>query len=253
MDGPSSREYWGLSFDPWPQRSLKWPDPREKPAPCTYRPYSSSELRKYLTHTPDEYRPHVLALVLLMLRDGELRGLRWADLNEKRRVCCIEQQQSRGHGMTTTKTEASQAEIPVPSILLDVLCEHKRTQASIRLKATKWEDNDLIFCTSKGTPMYHNWFVRKINGKSLNGRIAEAAGVRYVSEHTLRKTGATILETELLAPRQVVQAALRHCGISARASPTSTCATTQRPCGPTSRSWRWWSRTVWPQLGHKVE
>ena len=84
----------------------------------------------------------------------------------------------------------------------------------MRLKMREWEDNDLIFCTSKGAPMFHTWFTRKIHGKSLGERIAEKAGVRYVSEHTLRKTGATILETELLAPRRSVQAALRHRGQS---------------------------------------
>ena len=210
MDGQEARAFWGVSFDPWPQRSLKWPDPREKPAPHTYAPYSSEELQKYLSATPDEYKPHMLALALLMLRDGELRGLRWADLDEERKVCRIEQQQSRKHGMTTTKTAASEAEIPVPSVLLDALREHKKRQAEVRLRVRKWQDNDLIFCTAKGTPLLHNWFVRKINGKSLNERISEAAGLRRVSEHTLRKTGATLLEVELRVPRAVVQAALRH-------------------------------------------
>ena len=210
MDGKASREYWGISFDPWPQRSLKWPDPREKPAPHTYAPYNSDELRRYIKATPDEYQPYILALVLLMLRDGELRGLKWSDLDEEGRVCRIQRQHSRKHGMTTTKTAASEAAIPIPSVLIDALREHRQRQASMRLRVRKWNDNDLIFSTSKGTPMYWNWFTKKLHGKSLGERIAEAAGVRYISEHTLRKTGATILETELRAPRQVVQAALRH-------------------------------------------
>ncbi len=84
----------------------------------------------------------------------------------------------------------------------------------MRLKMREWEDNDLIFCTNKGTPMYYTWFTRKIQGRCLGERIAEAAGVRYVSEHALRKSGATIMETELHAPRQVVKAALRHRGQS---------------------------------------
>jgi integrase len=50
--------------------------------------------------------------------------------------------------------------------------------------------------------------------QEFNRAIAKAAGVRYVSQHTLRKTGATILETELHAPREAVRAALRHQGRS---------------------------------------
>jgi hypothetical protein len=77
-------------------------------------------------------------------------------------------------------------------------------------KGDKWQDNDLIFPTSKGTPLYHNWFCKKVAGASLNEEIAKRAGVRRISEHSLRKTGATILETELGASREIVKAALRH-------------------------------------------
>ncbi|MEC8990307.1 MAG: hypothetical protein VX656_03590 [Candidatus Latescibacterota bacterium] len=44
----------------------------------------------------------------------------------------------------------------------------------------------------------------------MNEEIAERAGIRRISEHSLRKTGATILETELGVSREIVKAAL--CG-----------------------------------------
>ena len=215
LDGPASREYWGLSFDPWPLRRLKWPSAREKPAPRTYAPYNSTELRQYLNATPDDLLPRMLTLVCLMLRDGEFRGMRWADLDEEQAVYHVRQQHSRSYGMGTTKTESSEAEIPVPAVLLDALRQHKKHQAEQRLKkGDKWQDNDLIFPTSKGTPLYANWFCKKVAGTSLNEKIAAQAGVRRVSEHTLRKTGSTILETELGATREVAMAALRHTGKS---------------------------------------
>jgi integrase len=71
----------------------------------------------------------MLALVCLMLRDGELRGMRWADLKEKRAVYHVRQQHSRAHGMGTTKTETSETEIAVPDVLLDALRQHKKQQA----------------------------------------------------------------------------------------------------------------------------
>ena len=52
MDGGQSRQYWGISFDPWPQRGLKWPDNRERPAPRTYVPYSVDEAHQYLSGPP---------------------------------------------------------------------------------------------------------------------------------------------------------------------------------------------------------
>ena len=206
LDGPVARTYWGISFDPWPQRRLKWPDAREKPAPRTYEPYSIKEMRQYLTATPDRLRPHVLAIVCLMLRDGEFRGMRWADLDEERGVYFVRQQQSRVHGMATTKTESSTAEVPVAGVLLDALMDHKKHQVEMRLKkGDKWQDHDLIFTTSKGTALPH-WQM----SQRWNPEIAKAAGVCYISLHTLRKTGSTILETELGSRRETVQAALRH-------------------------------------------
>ena len=44
----------------------------------------------------------------------------------------------------------------------------------------------------------------------MNEEIAERADIRRISEHSLRKTGATILETELGVSREIVKAA--HCG-----------------------------------------
>jgi len=37
----------------------------------------------------------------------------WADLNETRGVYFVRQQYSRTHGMTSTKTDTSEAEVPV--------------------------------------------------------------------------------------------------------------------------------------------
>jgi integrase len=93
----------------------------------------------------------------------------------------------------------------VPQLLLDELQEHKRRQAEMRLKVgEKWQDHGLIFTGSKGRVLPHYWMYQ-----GLNSEIAEKAGVRYVSLHTLRKTGATIVES-LGVSRAETQVALRH-------------------------------------------
>ena len=93
----------------------------------------------------------------------------------------------------------------MPQLLLDELQEHKRRQAEMRLKVgEKWQDHGLIFTGSKGRVLPHYWMYQ-----GLNSEIAEKAGVRYVSLHTLRKTGATIVES-LGVSRAETQVALRH-------------------------------------------
>lgn len=84
MDGEDSRQYWGITFDPWPRRRFNWPDERERPAPNTYLPYTIEEARRFVLATPQAFRPQILCAILLMLRDGELRAMRWKHLNEEK-------------------------------------------------------------------------------------------------------------------------------------------------------------------------
>ena len=67
----------GGSFDPWPRRRSNWPDERERPVPNTYLPYTIEEARRFVLATPQAFRPQILCAILLMLRDGELRAMRW--------------------------------------------------------------------------------------------------------------------------------------------------------------------------------
>jgi hypothetical protein len=70
MDGQTARECWGISFDPWPQRHLTWPDTRDKSAPKRTSPTVQRKFDNICTYTPEHLEPHVLAIVCLMLRAG---------------------------------------------------------------------------------------------------------------------------------------------------------------------------------------
>ena len=102
-----------------------------------------SRKREFISVTLMEMRPHILSVILLMVQDGELRAMRWRNLEEERDLYHVRETHSRKHGFTTTKTASSEAE------------------------------------------------------------------VRRVSLHTLRKTGALILES-LGVTRAETQEALRH-------------------------------------------
>ena len=205
MDGQDNRESWGISFDPWPRRRLRWPDDRQRPAPHTYPPYTIDETRAFIAATPEQIRPHILCAILLMLRDGELRAMRWKHLDEDNGLYFVHETQSRKHGFTSTKTPSSQAAVPVPEILLEELRAHRTRQAEMKLrKGQKWQEHGLVFTTSKGTPLIYNWY-----GVGPKHAIATEANVRPVSFHTLRKTGASLLES-LGVSRSETQEALRH-------------------------------------------
>ena len=205
MDGQDVREYWGITFDPWPRKRFNWPDEREKPAPRTYAPYTVEETRTFLAACPEPMRVRFLTIILLMLRQGEFVAMRWKHLDENEGIYNVVDNYSRNHGFTTTKTASSQAPVPVPSLLLDALREHRKRQAEIRLRhAADWQDLEIIFPTRSGRPLGHCWYSDKIKDS-----IVTKAGVRPVSLHTFRKTGASILES-LGVSRAETQEALRH-------------------------------------------
>jgi hypothetical protein len=131
--------------------------------------------------------------------------MKWSNLNWDEGLYFIRETQSRNHGFTTAKTESSEAEVPVPRVLLDALSDHRKRQAEAKLlKGKGWQEMDLIFPSSKGTPLQHT----QLSGH-WHPAVCKAAGLRHVSLHTLRKTGASILEG-MGVTRPETMAALRH-------------------------------------------
>jgi len=71
-----------------------------------------------------------------------------------------------------TKTEKSRRTLEIPEDVARALEEHHAEQAKQRLKAGKaWQDNDMVFCTSVGTPL------DAANVRRSFRRITKAAGL----------------------------------------------------------------------------
>jgi integrase len=71
-----------------------------------------------------------------------------------------------------TKTEKSRRTLEIPDDVAGALTEHHAEQAKQRLKVGKaWQDNDLVFCTSIGTPL------DAANVRRSFRRITKAAGL----------------------------------------------------------------------------
>jgi integrase len=102
------------------------------------------------------YPIYVLAATL-GLRRGELLGLRWSDIDFAKNTLQVAQTVQRVSGrliIDETKTDASDAVIPLPKITRAVLLEHREHQAKMRDDAGElWTDHDLVFTTSIGTPI----------------------------------------------------------------------------------------------------
>jgi integrase len=106
------------------------------------------------------------------------------------------------------KTEKSRRSILLASIVVALLKQHRARQLEARLKAgSEWQERDLVFCTSLGTPLNPNKVVDRF--KTLLKR----AGLPEIRFHDLRHSAATILLSMEVHPK-VVQELLGHNQIS---------------------------------------
>lgn len=141
---------------------------------------------------------------------GEALGLRWRDVNLERWTAHIVQtvllnKADRGKALIQerTKTQAGARSVRLTARTLEALKEHRTMQLQRRIASTEWEDNDLIVCTAKGTPINPGNVRRNFNA------IIRDTGLRRIRPHDLRHTSATLL---LLAgtPAKIVSERLGH-------------------------------------------
>lgn len=126
------------------------------------------------------------------MRQGELLGLKWSDLNWTSGVLQIRRQLQRvpGHGFTfcEPKTRAGRRTIQLGEGTLVALRDHLDLQQHEKLHlAGKWQESDLIFPSSIGTPMDLRNLLRDYKEVLVN------AGLAPIRFHDLRHTAASIM------------------------------------------------------------
>jgi integrase len=152
------------------------------------------------------YPAYVLVLVL-GLRKGELLGLTWqlADL-DRAELYIGEQLQRVGRQLLRreTKTEASEAPLPLPGLCVAALKLRRQQQDADHERAgDAWIDTGLVFTTRHGTPIEPRNFTRSFDRRIMR------AGVPRITVHGARKTCGSMLAALDVHPRVAMQI-LRH-------------------------------------------
>ncbi len=146
------------------------------------------------------------------MRRGEILALKWQDVSFVEKTIQVRRTFTRtpGHRYVEaeTKTKRSRRNIVLPQIVVDLLLQHRVHQAEVKSEAGEhWQERDLVFCTSLGTPLNPNKVLERF--KTLLKR----AGLPDMRFHDLRHSAATILLTMRIHPK-IVQELLGHNQIS---------------------------------------
>lgn len=160
--------------------------------------------------------------VTLGLRQGEVLGVRWQDVDLDAGTLTLRYQLqdvnpddpdagmvrlTPSWALVDLKTDAVRT-IPLPAPALDALKRHRVAQLEERLLAGgRWHDLDLVHTSTVGTPL------DPANPRKLYYQTLRDAGLPRITFHELRHTAATILE-DIGVPPATAQAILGHTHIT---------------------------------------
>jgi len=142
--------------------------------------FSPAQVRTLLTNLIEPCHTIVVVAVLTGMRIGEILALRWKRLDFLRGTIEVAETFSNGR-FGTPKTRSSRRVVPMSSSFQDALATHK-------LGCERTRPEDLVFCTTKGTPL---------SPKNLYNRVlaptCDRVGLPRISWHSFRHTNATLL------------------------------------------------------------
>jgi integrase len=184
-----------------------------RPAPKEMRPLTPDEARKLLeTARGDSMEALYVLAVHTGIRQGELLGLKWEDVDLEGGVVRIRHTLTRNRGrllLGEPKTKKSRRTVRLTETAAQTLREHlERQLEEIERLGDLYQDQGLVFTTQVGTP---------INPTNLRKRsfasLLERAGLPTIRFHDLRHTCATLLLLSNVHPKYV-QELLGHATIT---------------------------------------
>ena len=173
-----------------PERTLKRP----------HRFLTMDEVRRLVGASEEPVRTIVMLATMTGLRIGEILALRWGRVNLAAGRLRVEETCYHGR-FGTPKTKASRRELPLPSVVVRALLNH-------RSRSSDTSDEALVFSTSNRTPLASN----NLRKRQLHPACVRA-GLSPINWHTLRHTHGTLLH-EQGTPLRVAQAQLGHSHMS---------------------------------------
>jgi integrase len=188
---------------------IKAPRPKKKEVNAL----SADQARTFLsTARGDRFEALYVVAVHCGLREGELLGLRWDDVDLDAGTLAVRRtlSETKSGQIFEAPKNGKGHNVRLTSGAIETLKHHRATQNEHRLRlGTLWRDQGLVFPSHKGTTM---------NAKNLTARyfkplLVKAGLPSSVRLHDLRHTCATLLLSRGVHPK-FVQELLGHATIS---------------------------------------
>jgi integrase len=176
-------------------------------------PLSPEQARAFLEAARGDHLEALYVVALHCgLRQGELFGLRWGDVDLEAGILRVNRSLSRtkdGPAFTVPKTTKSRRTVQLTNGAIEALKRHSERQAEEMVRADAlYADQGLVFASEIGTPLNrHN-----VNGRSFKPLLVRA-GLPNIRFHDLRHTCATLLLGKGVHPK-FVQELLGHATVA---------------------------------------
>jgi len=175
-------------------------------------PLSVEEAKTFLEAIKGDPLETVFHVALsLGLREGEILGLRWQDVDfdsQVLRVSATLQRIEKKFELVEPKTERSKRTLPIPVNLLSSMRVRRTKQLEDKMLAgAEWQETGLVFTTRVGTPLSARNVIRSFH------RLLKKAEIRRLRFHDLRHSCATFLLAKNI-PARTVMDILGHSNIS---------------------------------------
>jgi integrase len=181
-----TREYLASN----PMRRLRGEKPPAKNR-TKARILEAEDFARLIDHAPSAYRTLIFTAAYTGMRQSELLGLRWGDVHFEAGTIHVRHQLSRATKdkparVVPLKTDAAERHIDLAPELSRELAEH-------RLASPFSRDEDFVFVTETGNPVYYRNASARGLDKAADRAGLNPEGAQKLSFHDLRHTAITHL------------------------------------------------------------
>ncbi|MEO8596739.1 MAG: site-specific integrase [Candidatus Solibacter sp.] len=172
-------------------------------------PFTPEQAMKFIEATKGHRLGALFSVATAIgLRKGEALGLKWSAIDFERGTLSVRialqrvkmPGEKKGKLLLTEPKRKSRRTINLPRVSVSALIEHRAIQEQERqLAGSRWQELDYVFTTGIGTPMEPR------NLERAYGQILALAGLHHIRIHDLRHTAATLLLSQGVHPRVVME------------------------------------------------